>query len=375
MILVTLFFACPPVVDTDSGDTAAHTGDTGDTGDTGSTAVDYTTAVVATVADDYSAAVLATVDLDDGTVHDGLTTLPSDVGVVAEAGHLFVLGRFGYDLVRVYTPGAWSEPVAEFSVGDGGNPYDVHVCGGSAFVSLYGQDALERYDPASWLLSGVVDLSSLADSDGIPEIAEMVEQDDTLFVAVQQLDQDNGWVANGGLVAAVGCTAGTLDAHWEVGPNPSLHEVPGEAGFYVRTGVYYDDEYNLMLDGIVAWFDPATGLGAPLLAEGTLGENITDVAMVDKTHGLLLTQDAASAYTAWCWDVGTGTTTELFSTTSYLAGAVAGEGGEVWISARQSWTDPESQGGILTVDALTCAPGSEVWHSDLQFAPSSIAFY
>lgn len=381
MILVTLLFACPPVITDDSGDTAADTGDTAaDTGDTADTdtgdAHEYTTVVLTTVSDDYASATLATVDLATRAITDSIVTAPTDAGLVYEAGKVFLLGRFGYDLVRVYEPGSWSEPEAEFSVGDGGNPYDVHVCGDKAYVSLYGETHLNVYDPETWVLSGVVDLTTLADSDGVPEIAEMIEQDGTLYVALQQLDEDNFWAANGGMVAAVDCASGTLVESWPTGPSPSLHPRPEfTTGFFVRSGVYYDDVGAPELDGGLSWFDPGNGAGQLLVKESELEENVTDLVMVDGSHGLFITQDAASAFTAWCWDANSLATVELFTTTSYLASALGTGGGEVWIAARRSWTDPESKGGLVIVDALTCAPGTETWIEGFTFAPSAMTMY
>lgn len=384
MILTTLLFACPPVIEetgdtaADTADTAADTGDTSDdTADTDTGAPPATTMVLTTVSDDYASATLATVDLATAAITDSITTVPTDAGLVVEEGKVYLLGRLGYDLVRVYEPGSWAEPTAEFSVGDGGNPYDVHLCGGKAYVSLYGETHLNVYDPATWVLSGVVDFTSLADSDGIPELAEMVEQDGTLYVALQQLDEANGWIANGGLVAAVDCASGTITESWTTGPSPSLHERPGfTTGFYVRSGVYYTPDYSaLALDGGVSWFDPGNGAGSLLVDEVDLDENVTDLVMVDANHGLLLTQDSASTYTAWCWDAASLATVELFSTTSYLASAVATAEGEVWIAARQSWTDPSSKGGLVVADALSCTPGTERWVEGFTFAPNAMALY
>jgi hypothetical protein len=65
---------------------------------------------------------------------------------------------------------------------------------------------------------------------------------------------------------------------------------------------------------------------------------------------------------------------KLFTTSSYINDMAAGDGNNVWFAARQSWADPSSQGGIITVDAMTCAPDSQEWHQDLTYAPYAIDF-
>ncbi len=384
-MLISLLLACPPVIEDDSGapsdtaeDTAAETGgETGDTAeDSGWVGPDYSTAVLTTVSDDYASGVLATVNLDTWAITDNIVTTPTDNGVVAEDGKVYILGRYGYDYVRVYDQGSYAAPIAEFSVGDYANPADVALCGGKLYVSLYGSSSLNTYDPSTYLLNGAVDLSGYADADGIPEVYGMVERGNTLYVALQQLDSTTyPWMPAGGMVAAIDCATGTVNQTWNGLANVSLHEWPGHDAMLARTGVYFNADYSVALDGGVQVLDPATGLGNALLSESVLGENIADLVMVDDVHGFVLTVDAASTYTAWCWNVETSETVELYSTTSYLQGVDADDKGNAWVVARQSWADPASQGGIVTVDAVACTPGTETWHQDFTFAPYALAFF
>ena len=369
MLSLSLLLACPPVVDTGTVDTD----DTGDTSDT-PPPIENTMGIVTTVADDYSGGVLATVNLETWAVTDSIITVPTDNGIVADKGNVYLLGRYGYDFVQVYKDGDLSAPADEFSVGDGANPQDVRECGGKVYVTRYGKTDVSVYDPTTWLLSGVVDLAGHADSDGIPEMAELVEGPGVLYVALQQLDQNNGWVANGGVVAEIDCATGALGSTWDVSPNPSITAWPGRPDLLVRTGVYYNADYSLALDGGVSSLSVGSGALTPIVTEATVGENIDAVAMVDGTHGVLLTSNESSQYTAWCFNPETGATTKLFSTTSYINDMATGDGDNVWFAARQSWADPESQGGIITVDAVACVADSQVWHQNTTFAPYAIAF-
>ncbi len=355
MILYAL--ACAPELPEDSAvDTAG--------GDDSSVA----TAVVTTTSADYASGVLATVDIATMAITDRIVTAPSDSQVLREDGLIYVLGRSGADLVRVYEPGSWAEPIQEFSTGDASNPQDVKECGGSVYVALYGSTEVKKYDPDTWLLRGVVDLSSLADSDGIPEVANMIERDGVLYVSLQQLDQDNSWVANGGLVASIDCATGTLLQSWIAAPNPTLHDVPGSPKLMVRTGLYYQN------DGALGWFDLTTGTEEPRLTEAAIGEEITDLAMVDATHGVILTHAENHDFTAWCWNPDDNALIELFSTPSSVHGVKA-VGNDVWIVARAGWTQFMSPTGLIVVDAVACVPGSERWTTDFEFPPNALDFY
>ncbi len=356
--MILLALACAPVIPEDS---ALDTGG----GDSDSAVA---TAVVTTTSADYASALLATVQLSTMIIIDRITTAPTDSQVVSEDGLVYVLGRFGVDAVRVYEPGEWVEPIQEFSTGDASNPQDVKECGGSVYVSLYGSTEVKRYDPETWLLRGVVDLSSLADSDGIPEVANMIERDGVLYVALQQLDQDNGWVANGGLVASIDCATGALLQSFVAAPDPTLHDVPGSAKLMVRTGLYFAN------DGGVGWFDPTTGTEAPLLTEAALGEEITDLAMVDATHGIVVTHAENHDFTTWCWNPDDNALVELFTTPSSFQGLKA-VGDDVWIVARAGWADYLSPTGVIVVDAIACEPGAERWLTDFEFPPFSVDFY
>ncbi len=378
MFFLTLLCACPPTVSTDTGDVDADTADTVDTADTSDTAdtgaSGPTTAVVTTVSDDYASAVLATVDLATWSITDSVTTIGSDNAIGSADGQTWILDRYAA-AVRIYDNGSWAAPAHEFSTGDGSNPQGVATCGGKLWVPTYGDAMLRSYDPSTFVLNGSVDLSAYADSDGIPETADVIVRGDELYVALQQLDEANGWIANGGKLVKVDCATGTVVQAWDAVSDPSLHDWPGHEGFLIRTGVYYNADYSLALDGGIALFDPSNGVGGPMLAETTLNANITDLTMVDDRHGIVLTQDETSAYTAWCWDLNTSATVELFTTTSYLQAVEAAPDGQAWIVARQSWTDPSSEGGIITVDAVSCQAGTEVWHKDFGFSPYAVAFY
>ncbi len=354
------------LVDTADADTDTDT-DT-DTDADADTDTLPTMALVATVADDYSAGVLATVSLADWTTTDSITTSPTDIGLDYDDGAIYLMGRWGSDYVRKYAPGSWDEPTWEVSTGSKSNPYVARECGGKLFVTLYGRKNLGVYDPATGVAAGTVDISAYDDGDGYPEASSMVESDGKLYVALNQLDQDNRWVANGGKIIEVDCASMSVTQDWAAEPNPSIHTWPG-MGMVVTTGVY-----DTPADGAVYGFSPDTGLSAALWTETAELGDLAGAAMVDATHGLLLTTDADSVTTAWCY--ADGGTTQLMQTNSYISGVVpVGDGATVWVLGRYNYANPDSTGGIAVIDALSCADHTASgWHT-LGFSPSAVAFY
>ncbi len=374
-MLLSILACIEEVKDTGATDTADADTDTDtdsdtdtDTGtDTGTDTLP-TMALVATVADDYSAGVLATVSLADWSVADSITTSPTDVGLDYDDGAVYLMGRWGSDYVRKYAPGSWDEPTWEVSTGTKSNPYVARECDGKLFVTLYGRKNLGVYDPATGVVAGTVDLSAYDDGDGYPEASSMVESDGKLYIALNQLDQDNRWAADGGKIVEVDCASMTVTQDWSAEPNPSIGEWPG-VGMVVTTGVY-----DVAGDGAVYSFSPGNGLSAALWTETAEVGDLAGAAMVDATHGIVLTTDADSVTTARCYD--SGTTAAVMQTNSYISGVVpVGDGTTVWVLGRYNYANPDSSGGIAVIDAQVCADLTASGWLTLGFSPSAVAFY
>jgi hypothetical protein len=79
----------------------------------------------------------------------------------------------------------------------GGLPQDILVVGArQAYVSRFDSAELLQIDPVSGLVTDVIDLTFLADPDGIPEMGTMILDGFHLFLQLQRLDQsDPQWAA------------------------------------------------------------------------------------------------------------------------------------------------------------------------------------
>jgi len=375
---VPLLLACPPKAnEEDSGlggdvdsntdtDTDTDTDDT-DTGDTDSPTAGETTALVATVSDDYTTGTLATVSLSNWTVTDEITTIAADPGLSVDDGYAFIVGRYGYDYVRVYEPGTWDEPILEISTGS--NPYDVHVCEDKMFVSLYGESYISVYDMESGLVTGAVDLSTYDPGDGTPDMGNMVESNGKLYTGIGRFD--SSWTSQGGYVLEIDCASETVTNEWEAGLNTAVSAWPADpTKVLVQTGEYYDST-----DGSLMVLDTTTGtLGEPIVSENDLGEDLAAVG-AGKNNAFVITMDDSYGYHMYCVDLKSNEATEVESTNSYISSMTVNDAGEAWIVARPGWADSTSTSGVIVYDIDTCSSltGSD-WLSTI-LSPSSVAFY
>jgi hypothetical protein len=307
-------------------------------------------ALITTVSQDYATGSFASVSLDDWTVQDDLFLTTGDAALSVDDGALYQINRYGYDNVRRYTPGEWTAPVWERSTGDRTNPYDAATCAGKLFVSLYNDDALAVLDPATGDLVSEVDLSDAVLQGGPEsEATELIVRGETLYVALNGLDQANGWASVGGAVVEVDCVGETVTGRWAVGGNTQLHAWDG-AGLLISAEP---------LDGAGAgvWsLDPEEDELTKLIDGDRLPGEISDVAAAG-ADALILTPSADYAsYTMTCADLATGALTELGVFSEYLPKVEANDRGEAWVIARWGWADPTNdKPGIYVVDLASCA--------------------
>ncbi len=321
-------------------------------------------AVLATVSEDYSVGALATVDLETWAVADTLTDISGDPAVVVSGGYVFQLDRFGYDTVRVYTPGAFSEPIAEFALEDLANPHDVVVCDGLAFLSAYGGAELAVHDPRTGHREGGVDLSAFDDGDGSPEPSRLVlAPNGKVYAGLHQFDQGKGWVATGGTIVEVDCATRAVTNSWAA-PTPDVYDNPGAPSNVLvhsaSTGFYLLDTDSGALSDL-------------LLADATIGASVDGVAAWGD-GAVVTTFDDAYGYAVGCVDLTAWTYAEAERSPNYLTGIAANDRGEVWIGARTHWATPGAPNGALVYDGASCEARTDAPITTL-LAPFSVAFY
>ncbi|NOY28434.1 MAG: SMP-30/gluconolactonase/LRE family protein [Oligoflexia bacterium] len=332
------------------------------------------TAVMTTVSMDYATGSLATVDLDSWAVDDSLTTVAGDAGLTVDDGLVIQLNRYGYDTVRLYTPGQWDAPDLELGVGDAQgstNPHDAAICQGRLFVTLYERDYIAIYDPTGGTLTGTVDLSAYDDADSSgPEPSGIVQRGDKLYVALERLDRDQGWVDAGGKVVEVDCSSGSATRAWDIGGNTRVFDWPDHDQILVGARAF-----GGMAGGIYA-LDPAADSVTLLADVEAGGESLYDVAAYGDGAIITTLSSDLSTYGIDCVDLGTGTITQLDQRTEFLQGIAGNDRGQAWIAASWGWTDPKSASpGVFVYDIPGCTSLTGDSPIALSLAPASIAFY
>ncbi len=166
------------------------------------------TAVVATAAADYSSGAHSIVSVDPvggpRTVqNDLLPTSTSDITVAAYGQYFFRIEKYFADNVTKFDIIAPDTVIWQFSTMDDGeevssNPHDlIFADSEKAYLLRYGKTKAWIVNPSATTEAefkiGELDLSSYADSDGIPEMHSGVIVDNKLFIILQRIDRDNNW--------------------------------------------------------------------------------------------------------------------------------------------------------------------------------------
>jgi len=215
---------------------------------------------------------------------------------------VFVVNRYLADNIQVVDPGPPFHTIGQYSVGNGSNPYDIRLASSEkAYVSRYEWTTLLIVDPYSGDSLGVVDLSALADADGIPEMGRMELVGDSLFVALNNIDRTVWQPAGPGKIAVIDTRADTLvDCDPAIpGVQPIVLQLPNP-----YTELRYDRcRMELVvgcagawgaLDGGIETVDPFTLESKSVVAtEAGLGGDISDAAFAPGTRWYAVVLDTA----------------------------------------------------------------------------------
>jgi hypothetical protein len=165
-------------------------------------------AVIATAAADYSSGAhsIASVDPVGGprTIENNLAPTISDITVVPYGKYFYRMERYNGDNIAKYDIDNPGSPLWQFSTMDSAdvessNPHDmVFASARKAYVLRFGSAKAWVVNPSATEESkfklGELDLTPYADSDGLPEMHSGVIAHGKLFVVLERLDSDNGWV-------------------------------------------------------------------------------------------------------------------------------------------------------------------------------------
>jgi hypothetical protein len=251
---------------------------------------------------------------------------------------IFVVNRYLADNVQIVESCPPFATIGQYSVGNGSNPHDMRLVDGTkAYVSRYEWKTLLICDPYTGDSLGTIDLGSLADSDGIPDMDRMEIADGRLFVTLNSIDRVT-WQPDGlGKIAVIDVEADTLvdcDPN-SAGVQPIILDLPNP-----YTELRYDrcrDELYVgcagwwgITDGGVETIDPhSLQTKGVMITEEDLGGDVWDVVLAPGGVGYAVVLDS----TPWPenfarlvkFDAQTATVTDtLFRQTSGTGSALAG---------------------------------------------------
>ncbi|MFP6664110.1 MAG: hypothetical protein VCC00_07930 [Deltaproteobacteria bacterium] len=231
--------------------------------------------------------------VDIGAVHGDAVARSFD-------GRVYVVNRFGADSIQGIDPQRDWATIFQCSVGNGSNPHDIAFAApDKAYVTRYEEASLAIVDPSvgpgcEGFMRGEIDLTAFADSDGIPEMDQMVIVDGLLFVSLQRLDRNQFFEPAGESFLVVIDTA--TDTPIDTAPEtPGVDPIvlrwtnPLGAGqglpLHPATGdiiVAQIGSFGIIGDGGIETISPTTFASTGLLiTEADIGLNITDFVAVD----------------------------------------------------------------------------------------------
>ena len=238
------------------------------------------------------------------TTDQNVAATHSDAVARFFGGLIYIVNRFGGDNIQILDPANAFAVVGQFSVGNGSDPHDILVVSpNKAYVTRYNSTEIWIVDPSTGTRSGSIDLSSLSDADGIPEMDRMIRVGDRVFVTVQRLDRNTPlWdpvgesyvavidVATDEAVDVDEDTAGTQPIVL-IGYNPfSTIDIDPASG---RLCIAVVGDWGTA-DGGVEMINPTTLQSEGFVFdESKVGGDITDVVMASADAGFVIYTDAS----------------------------------------------------------------------------------
>lgn len=144
------------------------------------------------VTTDFSTGSSSVVDLDSpfGATLDVAPLCPDAVARL-QGDEIYVVNRLGCDNIQVLDAETYAT-LREFSVGPGSNPQDIAFASPNrAYVTRYDSPWLLEIDPTTGARLDSVDLSVMADADGLPEMSRMHFRAPYLYIQIQRLDSNS----------------------------------------------------------------------------------------------------------------------------------------------------------------------------------------
>ncbi len=237
----------------------------------------------------YAQGLLSIFDVNDSSVTDlDALSFYQDSRLSTWGEYLFVVERLNADAITVLDPLDPTTVIANYSVGNATNPYDIlPTSEDKAYVIRYEVSNVLIVDPMTGDSLGTVELADYADADGIPEMGSAVMVGDQLYVALQLIDRTTWAPSTVGLLLQIDtATDAVVDSTSLTIENP-LTMVANEAGteLFIGGGRYLSFSPNVEEDILGAGVDRvdlATMTPERILEGADVNGNIGTVALASE---------------------------------------------------------------------------------------------
>jgi hypothetical protein len=288
------------------------------------------------------------------TAEINLLAIHADAVGTFQAGRIYVINRLGQDNVLVLDPADIATPIGQFSTGNGSNPHDIEILSeGKAYVTRHNSVELMIVDPRDGAEIGTVDLSDFADTDGLPEMSQIVRLGDFVYVACQRLDRANGFAPFDARLAVIDPVTDTLVGSIVLSAtNPNSLFAVGEDRLVVSGSAGFGDRAGGI--DIVAVDNAGSGASTGFaLGEDILGGDISLLALRTATAGFAVVLDESFANTVVPVDLASGQVgPPLEGLSGGFIPSLVVDGDRLLVADQGSFSDPASA-GLKVFDAVT----------------------
>lgn len=354
-------------------------------------------AVVSCSAPDYGSGVHALLEVEKPrSVQENLLPAGSDIKMAAYGEFFYRIARYNGDSITKFAADAPATPIWQFSTMDAAdamvssNPQSLIFASTSkAYIPRFESTRMWVVNPdtdaqADFKL-GEVDLAGYADADGLPEMTQGVVVDGKLFLVLQRVDKDNGWVPGTAYLVVIDTHTDT-----EIDTNsPDSGDLKGiPLPIKNPWNIVYKDG-KIYVNGIGGWggappagysggivsVDPSTYAVEMVVDDGDENEhpygNISGVTVVSATKGYFISYAGWGDNALYSFNPTTGVVAEnpiaAFSGGSNITALGVDGTDMLWVASNTF-----AGGGILTI--INPADDSVDQVQSLNLNPQGIAF-
>lgn len=196
---------------------------------------------VSTVASDYSTGTLTVLDPLTGVVREDFDSYTSDTVVHATDSQVYIFARIFGGPDAIYVRGGRDlSDNHEIDIEGGPNPHDLAFAAGKGYISLYNDVGILVFNPSTYEVLDIIDLTEWGDSDGDPNVSNLLVSGGKLYASVQRVDYNTGFTPlDPGYVLEIDPATDTVSRAFSLtGTNATSLYVDGDTLWVATPGGY-----------------------------------------------------------------------------------------------------------------------------------------